>query len=49
MLEIQVSCAFLRYFIEFALWKVSADSPTIWSQGFGPFAEMVLEHFTGLK
>ena len=30
---------------EFALWKGRADSPPI----FGPFVEMVLEHFTGLK
>ena len=30
---------------EFALWKGRADSPPI----FGPLAEIVLEHFTGLN
>ena len=34
-----VSGAFLGHCIEFALWKGSADSPSIWSQEFGPFAE----------
>ena len=44
MLKIYVSSAFLGHFIELPL-----NSPLNEPQGFGPFVEMVLEHFTGLK
>ena len=49
MLEILVSDAFLKHFIEYTLWKGSADTLPILSQGFGPIAENGFKHFTGLK
>ena len=36
-------------FIEFTLRKGSADSPPIWSQGFGPLAENDFRDFHRAK
>ena len=48
-LKAHASDAFLTHFIEYTLWKGSADTLPILSQGFGPIAENGFKHFTGLK
>ena len=37
------------HFIQFVLWKGSADTSPIWGQGFGPFVETGFRAFHRAK